>query len=267
MLIDRGIHVPIEVAPTGIDRALYSSGVKARGRENFGLRASDEVVGHLGRLSSEKNLSFLVESMLRLMKARPAVKFLLVGEGDRLDWAKAQFAEASMSHRLVSPGLLAGQAIADAYAVMDIFAFTSKTDTQGLVLAEAMAAGVPIVALDAPGARDCVADQIAGLLLPSNVSETEFAHVIELLLKDNARRQTLSHGALEASRRFSLPQCVKRLQAIYERASAVYRQDDKKDIDPDLSSDHSDVEWSPFWEKISSAFRTLSSRSNSDLIG
>src|SRR5690606_6854329 len=72
---------------------------------------------------------------------------------------------AGLADRLIMGGVLQGQALADALAAMDLFAFASKTETQGMVLTEAMAAGLPVVALDAPGAREVVKDRYNGRLL------------------------------------------------------------------------------------------------------
>jgi glycosyltransferase involved in cell wall biosynthesis len=80
-----------------------------------------------------------------------------------------------------------GEALADAYAALDVFTFASHSDTQGIVLAEAMAAGLPIVALDAPGAREAVTDGSNGILLPAASCRDEYAAAIGLAVRDRAR--------------------------------------------------------------------------------
>lgn len=261
ILIDRGVLVPIEVAPSGIDWELYAGGCAARGREMFGLRATDQVAGHLGRLSQEKNIGFLIESMLRLMHTRPNLKLLLVGDGDRLQWTRERFEQERLSDRLIAPGTLAGADVANAYAAMDVFVFASNTDTQGLVLAEAMAAGVPVVALDAPGARDCVIDQVTGQLLPAAIDEAGFALAVGTLLDDPQRSRELSTAARDHSRRYARPLCLQRLLELYERALQGYRPDDVLPIDKwDHVAERFDVEWTPFWEKVTTAVRALASR-------
>jgi 1,2-diacylglycerol 3-alpha-glucosyltransferase len=175
------------------------------------------VVGHLGRLSREKNLGFIVETMTQLMRTRPHVKLLLVGDGDRLDAARAHLADVGLSNRVIAPGMLEGSAAADAYAAMDLFVFASHSDTQGLVLAEAMSAGVPIIALDAPGARDCV-DERVGCLLPATTSPQAFATTAAGLLEDRAQLQLRAETARQRAASFSRLQCLRTLLDIYERA-------------------------------------------------
>ncbi len=150
-----------------------------------------------------------------MMQQRPAVRFLLVGDGDRLSWAKARLRDAGLAERAIIPGILEGTAAADAYAAMDVFAFASLSDTQGLVLAEAMSAGLPIVALDAPGARDCVGSD-AGLLLPASSGKQSFAEACMALLDDSARRRAWSVNARAVALRFSREHCLQTLTAAYD---------------------------------------------------
>ena len=267
ILLNRGITVPIEVAPSGIDLELYANGSRERGRSTHRLTANDEVIGHLGRLSQEKNLEYLVDAVVRVLKRRARAKFLLVGDGDRLEWTKTKFAEQGLSERLITPGLLAGDAIADAYAAMDVFAFSSQTDTQGLVLAEAMAAGLPIVALDAPGARDCVQDGKSGQLLASMASRETFATALDELLDSPERLQTLGAAARRAAQAFGRERCARRLLEVYARAIAEFRPPthEPADLWEQLAA-RLDVEWTPFWDKVTTIFRAFSGRNEAEVL-
>lgn len=257
-LLERGVNSPIEVAPSGIDWALFAGGSRTAGRQLLGLSAEEEVIGHVGRLAQEKNMSYLIEAVLHALERRPDAKFVLVGEGDRLDWARRRFEEASMTSRLVVPGVVLGANLADVYAALDTFVFASLTDTQGLVLAEAMAAAVPIVALDAPGARDCVVDQITGYLLPASASEQDFGERIASLLGMKGQRETFGAQAQEQSRKFSRTSCLKRLLCVYERAFAEYRTEPPApEARWEQLAERFDVEWTPFWEKVTTAFRAF----------
>src|SRR5690606_26560960 len=97
----------------------------------------------------------------------PQAFFLVVGTGPSDEAIRQQFRRARLEHRLRMVGSLQGQPLVDAYHAMDVFAFASTSETQGMVLVEAMAAGVPVVALDAAGAREVVADGKNGRLLPT----------------------------------------------------------------------------------------------------
>lgn len=265
LLIERGVTAPIEVAPSGIDLALCSSGVRERGRAMLGLRPDDDVIGNLGRLSQEKNLEYLVEVAIRVVKARPRTKLLLVGDGDRLKWTQARFAEEGLANHLVTPGILQGQAIADAYAAMDVFLFSSHTDTQGLVLAEAMAAGLPVIALDAPGSRDCVVDGVSGWLLPADADEQAFAARVQGFLDTPDRRARWTEPARRTANRYGRDACVRRLLEVYEGALANFRSSTLANGDLwEHVTERLDVDWVPFWDKLLTAFRALSGPSRSD---
>lgn len=261
MLLERAVQVPVEVAPSGIDWPLYASGSRMRGRRSLGISEVDEVIGHVGRLSQEKNLEFLLRAVMHSLHLRPPAKFLLIGDGDRLEWARAMFAKESLAHRLIAPGIITGDALADVYAAMDVFAFASLTDTQGLVLAEAMAAAVPIIALDAPGARDCVLDTVTGHIVAATASEADFAACSVQLLSDTTKLRHMAARAQQHSRQFSRRNCLRRLLQVYERAAAEYRSDTMMpDARWEQLAERFDVEWIPFWEKVTTAFRMFSSR-------
>lgn len=259
LLLERGVAAPIEIAPSGIDWELYAKGSRVRGRQELSLAANAEVIGHVGRLSQEKNLRFLVESLITLMKKRTEVMLLLVGDGDCLQWARERFEGEQLGDRVVCPGMLSGTQLANAYAAMDLFVFSSLTDTQGLVLAEAMAAHVPIIALDAPGPSDCVRDGANGRLVPLGSSPADFASEVVSILADKPRLATLATHAHESSRAYARSECLRRLVSVYEQTLEQFVPSGDEPLDRwDQVAERFDVEWTPFWEKVTTAFRALS---------
>lgn len=178
LIVSRGVTVPVHAIPTGIDNALLASGRGARARKRLKLPADAPVIGHLGRLASEKNLSYLAESIGRALKQIPAARALVVGDGPaRADMEKT-FADLGVADRVAFAGKLSGAPLRDACAAMDVFAFSSTSETQGLVLAEVMATGTPVVALDASGVREVVRDRKNGRLLPADTSAEIFARTL-----------------------------------------------------------------------------------------
>jgi hypothetical protein len=112
---------------------------------------------------------------------------------------------------------LDGQDLADAYHAMDVFAFASHSETQGMVLAEAMTAGVPVVAVDAPGVREVVADGVNGRLLNSD-DEEEFAAALRWCAERSPKsRHRLIDGALRAAESFTMERCATRVLDIYQQ--------------------------------------------------
>jgi len=220
LLRRRGVTTPIAVVPTGIDLELFRAGSRVHARARWGIRPGDTVVGHVGRLVPEKNVAYLAEAAIALLQTRPG-RLLLVGEGPATAEVEGRFAAAGLGGRLVCTGRLDGQDLADAYSAMDVFAFTALTDTQGLVIAEAAAAGCPIVALDAPGPRDFV-DGSNGLLVPAAAPPEAFAAALARALAPDAHA-ALSSGARKSADDYDLASCAERLVAAYTEAIARLR--------------------------------------------
>ena len=223
LLRERGVQTPIEVIPTGIDLERFRDGDGRALRARLGIPAQAPVVGHVGRLTPEKNLGVLAEGVARLLAGRPEAHFLLVGEGPLLGEVQERFGGPGLKERLHTPGVLRGQELADAYGAMDVFAFTSLSETQGIVLAEALAAGVPVVAVAATGVSDVVRDGENGWLLPDSGAEglpQDLAAALDRLLGLPAkRRAALGEGARRSAEPFAVAACAARALQLYSRAA------------------------------------------------
>jgi len=106
---------------------------------------------------------------------------------------------------------------------MDLFVFASKSETQGMVLAEAMAAEKPVVALDASGVREVVEDDVNGRLLPGDADVSRFAAAIAEFFDSPERARRWTEQAGETARQFSRQTCARKLLAVYRRAVDEYR--------------------------------------------
>ena len=165
LLRRRGVKTPVTVIPTGVDTAFFGGGDGSHFRQKYAIPADAFVVGHVGRMATEKNLGFLARGVGKFLQDRSKAYFVLVGEGPMTSEISRVMEEMEVADRFCPAGLLEQQDLSDAYKAMDAFAFSSHTETQGMVLAEAMAAGVPVVALDASGVREVVRDFVNGRLL------------------------------------------------------------------------------------------------------
>lgn len=218
ILRQRGVTTPIEVVPTGVVIDDFSSGDRVRGRSDAGLSDEEFVIGHVGRLAEEKNLGFLTRSVAQAMHGLERSRFLVVGSGDMESSMLEMLKGEGLGDRVTFAGTRTGQALADLYAAMDVFAFASKSETQGMVLAEAMAAGTPVVALDAPGAREIVRDQTNGRLVDEEV-ETTFADALRWVhdLTDD-EKEAMRQRARTDAEAVSLDKCVDRALEGYRLA-------------------------------------------------
>jgi 1,2-diacylglycerol 3-alpha-glucosyltransferase len=255
----RGVEVPIEIIPTGINVEEFGRGRGAAFRKTLGIAPGAFVAGHVGRLAREKNLDYLSRAVCRFLKQSPGAMYLLVGAGPMEDEIRAIFAAEKLTGCLCMPGKRTGQDLLDAYAAMDVFVFSSFSETQGLVVAEAMAAGVPVVALDAPGVREVVQTGKNGYLLDANAGENSFATCLQDLKSKPEMRKELRIGAKRTAVRFSSETCAERAIALYKRVRAqtrTQRRAEKADAWSALQK-RMELEWSLIAQKTKAAVNAL----------
>lgn len=226
LLRERGVKVPIYEVPTGVPLGEFRKGDGAAFRARLGIPAGATVVGHVGRLAAEKNLVFLCRAMAGFLAATPGACAIVVGDGpSRLEMG-AVFAGAGVADRVMFAGTLRPPALVDAYHAMDVFAFASLSETQGLVLVEAMAAGVAVVAIDAPGARETVRDRVNGRLL-AEVDEAAFIDALAWVVGRTRREKDAMRSVARATAgAFALETVAARALAAYEETIAAARETD-----------------------------------------
>jgi glycosyltransferase involved in cell wall biosynthesis len=221
----RGVVTPITILPTGVDVDAHRRGNGHAVRRKHGIPGKAFVVGHVGRLAPEKNLRVLARAVARFLAGSPGARFLVVGGGPSEGEIRELFERRGLTARLHFTGPLRGQDVVDAYHAMDVFAFASKSETQGMVLTEAMAAGVPVVALDAPGAREVVKDKKNGRLVRREAAQ-RFPGALRWVERlPAARRRSVTAAARKTARGFSLEACASKSLALYEHVLARRRVD------------------------------------------
>jgi 1,2-diacylglycerol 3-alpha-glucosyltransferase len=221
----RGVTAPVKVVPTGVDTESFARGDGAAARRQLRIPARAFVVGHVGRLAPEKNLPFLGEAVAQFLRGQPDAWFLVVGSGPSEEELRRLCEEAGVAKRLVLAGSRSGQALFDAYRAMDVFAFSSRSETQGLVIAEAMSAGLPVVALRASGVREVVQDGRTGFMLAPGSSPAVFAQQLARLRTDAALRKQFSQAAQAGAQQFSRENCAKQALEFYEEIRRNTRRD------------------------------------------
>lgn len=212
----RGVLTPIHVVPTGIPVENFGSGDKVEARRRYAIPEDAFVVGHVGRLAREKNLPFLAHAVAGFLKTHPNVHLLLVGNGPLFEELKKLFEGKGLKDRVHLTGSLSGRDLTSAYRAMDVFAFASQTETQGIVLAEAMAAGVPVVAVDAPGVREVVKDGKNGALLQGQKKGTFIAALTKIYSLSEEETIRMRQEAHTTAASFSRASCTERLLQVYE---------------------------------------------------
>lgn len=221
----RGVHAPVRAIPTGIAVEAFASGDGARARERLGIPPRAFVIGHVGRLAPEKNLPYLADAIAPLVAATPGARFLVVGAGPSEEELAARFVRAGAAHRLVRAGTLTGRPLHDAYRAMDVFVFSSQSETQGMVVTEAMAAGLPVVALRASGVREVVRHDHNGYLLPPGTRPAVFAGHVARLRADARQRRRFAVAARATADGLSRRHCAEQALAFYEHVRALTRRE------------------------------------------
>lgn len=203
MLVERGIESRIAVLPTGIEMTKYRAGDRAAGRKALGVPEDAPLLVHVGRLAEEKNLSYLLEACTHALEKIQDAHLVIVGDGA----AKKALEQAAsaMKDRIHFPGRMQGAGLVNAYTAADLFVFASKSETQGMVLAEAMAAGNPVIALDATGVREVLVDGESGRMLAEDTPAEAFGEVVADVLGDVEQRTQWSENALKTAAGFDMP--------------------------------------------------------------
>jgi len=215
MMKERGVTTSIDVVPTGIYTDQFSRGAGKAFRKKSNIPEDAFVVGHVGRIAPEKNLEFVTRAVAQFLKKEPQAHYLIGGTGPSVDPIKEIMAQEGLADRLHLAGMLKGKELANAYHAMDTFVFASQSETQGLVITEAMAAGIPVVAVDAPGVREIVKDGVNGRLLNSEEIEGFVEALMWLKKLTVPQIRKIKKACKETAQKFLMKDCALRALNIY----------------------------------------------------
>src|SRR5688572_2217178 len=209
-----GIATPATVLPTGIDLDEFTGGDGAAFRMQHGIGEGQPVVSTVSRLALEKNVGFLVDVVHRLVRDFPTLRFIIAGEGPDAPRLRTLVHERGLdAHVLFLGNLDRRTALLDCYRAADAFLFASPTETQGLVLIEAMALGVPIVSTAVMGTATVLRDARSAVVAPEDVGG--FATEVARVLRDPALRAQLSEAGPRDAAAWSNDAMMQRVLAVY----------------------------------------------------
>jgi 1,2-diacylglycerol 3-alpha-glucosyltransferase len=216
VLHEYGVTRPIKVIPTGLKLAPPPPRDRSSLQERWSIPLEAPVALYAGRLAQEKNLELLFASFARVGRALPEAWLLVAGDGPHRAVCERWARESGVGERIVFAGFVAQEEMPRIYASADVFAFCSRTDTQGLVLIEAKAAGLPVVSVGAFGPTEVVTDGVDGFLVPDDAEA--FSAALLRVLQDAELRQSMSDSALREVRRFSIEETARAYLRLYEAA-------------------------------------------------
>jgi len=201
-LLERTTGRPCHLMPRGVDAELFHPCKRRRDAND-----RDQVLGFVGRLSIEKNVTLLAQVQEELERmGHKSFRFLIVGHGAESDWLRERLPRAEL------PGVLKGEALSEAYANMDLFVFPSHTDTFGNVILEALASGVPAVVTPDGGPCTIVRDGETGRIVP----DSGFAAAVAGILGDPAKHAEMRLAAREYALTMSWDSVFEGVYAAYE---------------------------------------------------
>ena len=210
-----GIDTHARVVPTGIELQDFSGGDGRRFREQHGIPLEKPVLLYVGRVAHEKNIGFLLEAVTYLKLWHPDVLLVIAGEGPATAALKRRATELSLQAHTFFVGYLdRSRDLLDCYRAADLFVFSSRTETQGLVLLEAMALGVPVVGLAIMGTAEVLQQGRGAHIAKDDVHD--FARTVSALLSNDEARAELSRSAHAYVREWTAAEMTQRLSHFYE---------------------------------------------------
>lgn len=207
-----GVRSRIEVIKTGI--SLSTTADRTEVRRTFDIPEDAFLLLYVGRVAKEKNLDLLLNAFDIIKKRYPQCQLMIVGGGpyEQVSFRKAR--ELGLRDSIHFLGMLDRSVAAKTYAAADVFVFPSVTETQGLVICEALVSGLPCVAVRAAGTPEVIEDGVDGILTENNPED--FAEAVSRLIVDPELRRRLSESGRKNSQRFTPEAMAERFLQFYQ---------------------------------------------------
>lgn len=208
-----GVRTPWTVLPSGIEPG-FAPGEGAAFRARHGISAGRPVMVTISRLAGEKHIGFLLQVAATVVRELPRLLFIIAGEGPDAARLRRLATRLGLDANVLFLGNLARDgALQACYRAGDAFVFASPTETQGLVLAEAMALGVPVVSTAEMGTASVLRDASSAVVAPYDVDG--FARCVLRVLRDRELRAALSAAGPRDALRWRADMLVPRLETVY----------------------------------------------------
>jgi len=218
---DENYKYEVTLLPNGVDRLPIAKKKQiAEFQEIYHIDPTDEVIGFVGRLGSEKNLAVLIPMLEQVVRARPKARLLFVGDFEFRATLEKMAAESSCPSRITFTGALPRETLGMVYGSMDVFVFPSLTDTQGWAIHEAAHAGLPLVLVDTELSEVMTAGHNG---FYANNSAESLAKVIIELLEDPEKRAAFGKESQRLARTFTEESQVRKLVRFYEKAISSHQ--------------------------------------------
>ncbi|MCB0177543.1 MAG: glycosyltransferase [Anaerolineae bacterium] len=223
-----GVTNQVTTVPTGIDLRPYQAADSHSIRQKRGW-GEDKVLISIGRLAEEKNWKVLLAAAGSAFKQHPQARLVIIGDGEQKDELSKLAGKLGIAERVEFTGKIPFDEVPLYLKAADLFCFASTTETQGLVTMEALAAELPVVAVEASGTQDVVEHDRQGLLAENNPEA--LAAAINRVLDDEELYHRFKQATADRAAEFDMKRKAEDLIEVYHQAIDDQRADRPVQVD------------------------------------
>lgn len=224
VLLRLGVDSPIDVVPNGIDLHRFQIPIQPLERSILGFEPQNVVLVYVGRLSPEKNLSFLLQAFNGAIQAYNHIRLLLIGDGPEREALQELVNSYGMERYVRFTGLLGYEEVPRYLAMADAFVTASVTEVHPLSVIEAMAAGLPVLGIQSPGVGDTIEDGETGLLAAQEDLAIFTAKMVRMVI-DVENRKRMGQKACQAASNYAIENTA---QAVLDRYHQLVERSGKR---------------------------------------
>jgi len=218
-----GLKKPCEVVPNGIDTESFkpvSREIKAQLQRKHGT--GPKPVIYMGRVSYEKSIDQVIRALARAVERMPELSLVIVGDGPQRNELEQLAKGLNVANKVFFKGFVFGRELVELLQASELYVTASKSENMPLAVIEAMACGLPILAVNSLGLAEMVEDGLSGHLLPPDDPSAIAAHIVSLM-QDDELRERFSNAAIASAARYSEDSMARRLEDIYARVISLRR--------------------------------------------
>ena len=208
--------VPVEALSNGIDLSHFTKGPASEEiYKKYAIPKNVPIILYVGRIDPEKRLDILVNSFKKLLKEAPKAHLVMVGDGTAREKLEKMIKKKKLGSQTHFIGRVIGDDLSQIYRTGTVFVITSKTETQSIVLMEAMASGLPAIAVNAGAVTELVKDGENGFIFEPN-DTTGIASGINTIISNKELREKMSKNALKMIAKHDINYTLSRFEKIYD---------------------------------------------------
>lgn len=217
----------LRMIPTGLDLESRKDVEKGDIRKRYDIPRNAKIMLYAGRITKEKNLDFLISCAISIIRKRDDTYCFFIGDGDQRARLEKLAADEGLAGKIIFPGEKTRDELYRFYNDADIFIFSSKSETQGLVILEAMSFSLPVVAVDAPAISEQVKNGINGYIVKEK--EISFVEKALLIIEDKQGYSRMAGGALQTAQQNSIRHTA---DLLLDEYTSLLEKENSRNIEP-----------------------------------